>query len=132
MRFVDEAKIWVQGGDGGRGCISFRREKFVPRGGPDGGNGGKGGDIILVATNKHPTLLDLSLQQHYRAYRGQHGRGKLQQGKDGKDLEIFVPLGTIVRDGETNVILKDLVNEGDRIVVARGGKGGKGNAFFKS
>ena len=73
MRFVDEAKIWVQSGDGGKGCVSFRREKFVPRGGPDGGNGGKGGDLILVASNKHPTLLDIALQQHYRAKRGQHG-----------------------------------------------------------
>jgi len=132
MRFLDEAKIWVQSGDGGRGCASFRREKFVPRGGPDGGNGGKGGDIILVASNKHPTLLDIALQQHYRAKRGQHGKGKLQQGKQGEDREIFVPLGTIVRDSQTNNILKDLVSEGERFIVVRGGRGGRGNASFKS
>ena len=132
MRFIDEAKIWVQSGDGGRGCVSFRREKFVPRGGPDGGNGGKGGDVILVATNKHPTLLDIALQQHYRAKRGQHGKGKLQHGKNGEDCEIFVPLGTVVRDSQTNKILKDLVSEGERFIAARGGKGGRGNASFKS
>jgi GTP-binding protein len=132
MRFVDEAKIWVQSGDGGRGCVSFRREKFVPRGGPDGGNGGKGGDVILVASNKHPTLLDIALQQHYRAKRGQHGKGKSQHGKTGEDREIFVPLGTVVRDSQTNNILKDLVSEGERFIVARGGRGGRGNASFKS
>jgi GTP-binding protein len=132
MRFVDEAKIWVQSGDGGRGCVSFRREKFVPRGGPDGGNGGKGGDVILVASNKHPTLLDLALQQHYRAKRGQHGKGKLQHGKHGENREIFVPLGTVVRDSQTNNILIDLVSEGERFIVARGGRGGRGNASFKS
>jgi GTP-binding protein len=132
MRFVDEAKIWVQSGDGGRGCVSFRREKFVPRGGPNGGNGGKGGDVILVASNKHPTLLDIALQQHYRAKRGQHGKGKLQHGKNGEDREIFVPLGTLVRDSQTNNILKDLVSEGERFIAARGGRGGRGNASFKS
>jgi len=132
MRFVDEAKIWVQSGDGGRGCVSFRREKFVPRGGPDGGNGGKGGDVILVASNKHPTLLDVALQQHYRAKRGQHGKGKLQHGKNGENCEIYVPLGTVVRDSQTNNILKDLVSEGERFIAARGGRGGRGNATFKS
>ena len=132
MRFVDEAKIWVQSGDGGKGCVSFRREKFVPRGGPDGGNGGKGGDVILVASNKHPTLLDIALQQHYRAKRGQHGKGKLQQGRTGEDCEIFVPLGTVVRDSQTNNILKDLVSEGERFIAAQGGRGGRGNASFKS
>jgi len=132
MRFIDEAKIWVQSGDGGRGCVSFRREKFVPRGGPDGGDGGKGGDVILVASNKHPTLLDIALQQHYRAKRGQHGKGKLQHGKNGEDCEIFVPLGTVVRDSQTNNILKDLVSEGERFIAAQGGRGGRGNASFKS
>ena len=132
MRFVDEANIWVQSGDGGRGCVSFRREKFVPRGGPDGGNGGKGGNVILVASNKHPTLLDIALQQHYRAKRGQHGKGKLQQGKQGEDCEILLPLGTVVRDSQTNTILKDLVSEGDRFIAAVGGRGGRGNASYKS
>jgi len=132
MRFVDEVKIWVQSGDGGRGCISFRREKFIPRGGPDGGDGGKGGDIILVATNKHPTLLDISYQQHYKAQQGRHGKGKLQHGKKGEDLEILVPLGTVVRDAGNNTVLKDLTQEGERFVVASGGRGGRGNAYFKS
>ncbi|MBW1679519.1 MAG: GTPase ObgE [Deltaproteobacteria bacterium] len=132
MRFVDEATIWVQSGDGGKGCLSFRREKYVPRGGPDGGNGGRGGDIILIATNKHLTLLDHSYQQHYKAQRGQHGKGKLQHGKNGRDLEILVPLGTVVRDAESHTILKDLTREGERFVVVNGGRGGRGNASFKS
>ncbi|HNR12177.1 MAG TPA: GTPase ObgE [Thermodesulfobacteriota bacterium] len=132
MRFVDEAKIWVQGGDGGNGCSSFRREKFVPRGGPNGGNGGSGGNVVLVASNKTPTLLDHSYQQHYSAPRGEHGRGKLQHGKNGEDLEVFVPVGTLVRDAETNVELADLVHEGDRFIAAFGGRGGRGNASFKS
>lgn len=132
MRFVDEAKIWVQSGDGGKGCISFRREKYVPRGGPDGGDGGKGGDIILEASNKHSTLLDLSFQQHYKAQRGQHGKGKLQHGRNGEDLKIFVPVGTVVRDAESKAILKDLIQEGERFIVAQGGRGGRGNASFKS
>ena len=132
MRFVDEVKILVEAGDGGNGCISFRREKFVPRGGPDGGDGGRGGDVILVVTNKHLTLLDHSYQQHYRAKRGSHGKGKLQHGRKGKDLTITVPPGTVVRDIESNAVLKDLLHEGDLFVAARGGRGGKGNAFFKS
>jgi GTPase len=132
MRFVDEVTILVQAGDGGNGCVSFRREKYVPRGGPDGGNGGRGGDVILVATNKQLTLLDHSYQQHYRAERGQHGKGKQQQGKEGKDREITVPLGTVVWDAETQHVLADLVSEGERLIVARSGRGGKGNAFFKT
>ncbi|MCD6353240.1 MAG: GTPase ObgE [Proteobacteria bacterium] len=132
MRFIDEVKIWIEAGDGGDGCISFRREKFVPRGGPDGGNGGRGGDIILVVTNKHPTLLDHSYQQHYKAQRGSHGKGKVQHGRQGKDLKITVPPGTVVRDIESNAVLKDLLHEGDLFVAARGGRGGKGNTFFKS
>jgi GTP-binding protein len=132
MRFVDEAKIWVQSGEGGRGCISFRREKYVPRGGPDGGNGGKGGDVILVATDKHLTLLDHSYQQHYKAQRGQHGKGKLQQGRSGEDLEVLLPLGTVVRDAESHTILKDLTRKGERFVIVHGGRGGRGNASYKS
>lgn len=132
MRFVDEAKIWVRAGDGGKGCVSFRREKFVPRGGPDGGDGGRGGSIVLVATNKQPTLLDHSYQQYYRAPRGQHGRGSLQHGKNGEDLTIPVPLGTVVRDMATDAVLCDLVEEGQSLVVAQGGRGGRGNASFKS
>lgn len=132
MRFVDEAKIWVKAGDGGKGCVSFRREKFVPRGGPDGGDGGRGGNIVLVATNKQPTLLDHSYQQHYKAPRGQHGKGSLQHGRNGEDLTIPVPLGTVVRDMATDAVLRDLVEEGQSLVVVRGGRGGRGNASFKS
>ncbi|MBN2467085.1 MAG: GTPase ObgE [Deltaproteobacteria bacterium] len=132
MRFVDEVKIWVEAGEGGNGCVSFRREKYVPRGGPDGGDGGRGGDVVLVVADKEPTLLDLSYQQYYKAGRGQHGKGKLQHGKRGETREIFVPKGTIVRDVETDDIVQDLIHEGERCVVARGGRGGKGNAHFKS
>ena len=132
MRFVDEVKIWVQSGDGGKGCLSFRREKYVPRGGPDGGNGGRGGHVILVASNKNPTLLDHSYQQHYRAPRGAHGKGKLQHGRNAQDLEVSVPVGTVVRDAETGEILKDLTKEGERFVAVRGGRGGRGNACCRS
>jgi len=132
MRFVDVVKIWVQSGDGGNGCRSFRREKYVPRGGPDGGDGGRGGHVILVATDKNPTLLDHSYQQHYVAPRGRHGKGKQQHGKNGNDLKVPVPAGTVVRDAETGEILKDLAVPGDRFIAARGGRGGKGNAAFKS
>ncbi|MFH0812886.1 MAG: GTPase ObgE [Pseudomonadota bacterium] len=132
MRFVDEVTVWVHAGDGGNGCISFRREKYVPRGGPDGGDGGRGGHVVLAATNKHLTLLDHSYQQLYRARRGEHGKGKLQHGENGKDLEVFVPVGTVIWDAESNTVLKDLINEGEHFTVARGGRGGKGNAFFKS
>jgi GTP-binding protein len=130
MQFIDEVKIWVKGGDGGRGCVSFRREKFIPRGGPNGGDGGKGGDAILMAREGLSTLLDLKYQQHYRAKNGAHGRGKNQQGKSGEDLIISVPLGTVVKDKETGEILKDLMAEGERFLVAKGGRGGRGNARF--
>lgn len=130
MPFIDEVKIVVKGGDGGRGCVSFRRERFVPRGGPDGGNGGKGGDTILMTTEGLSTLLDLRYQQHYRAENGAHGRGKNQQGKSGEDLIIPVPLGTVVKDAETGEVLEDLFAAGDRFLAAKGGRGGRGNASF--
>ena len=130
MRFVDEVDIHVRGGDGGNGCASFRREKFVPRGGPDGGDGGKGGDVVLQATNAKQTLLDFHFQRHFRAARGAHGRGKQQAGKSGADLTLLVPVGTEVRDGDSGEILRDLTRDGDRYVVARGGDGGKGNMHF--
>ena len=130
MQFVDEVKIWVKGGDGGKGCVSFRREKFIPRGGPDGGDGGKGGDVILVAKEGLSTLLDLRYQQSYRAENGGHGRGKNQTGKDGKDLIIPVPVGTVVKEAATGEILKDLAAAGDKFLAARGGRGGRGNARF--
>ena len=132
MKFVDEVKIKVKAGDGGRGCVSFRREKFVPRGGPNGGNGGNGGDVIVEADSQLMTLLDLRYQKQYRAARGEHGRGKDQHGKRGAGRIIAVPVGTVIRDAASGDILADLKTVGDRIVVARGGRGGKGNAHFVS
>ncbi len=130
MKFVDEVRILVKAGDGGNGCVSFRREKFIPRGGPDGGDGGKGGDVILQADCQLSTLLDLTYPQTFRAQKGSHGKGKDQTGKNGKDLIIRVPVGTLVRDGETGEILQDLLFEGQRFIVAQGGRGGRGNARF--
>ncbi len=130
MRFVDEAKILVVGGHGGNGCVSFRREKYIPRGGPDGGDGGRGGNVILEATSRKQTLLDFRYKHTFRAQRGQHGRGKDQHGKSGKDLIIPVPVGTVVKDARTGEILFDFTSEGQRWIAARGGQGGRGNARF--
>jgi len=127
--FFDRAKIYVEGGRGGNGCISFRREKFVPKGGPDGGDGGDGGDVVLVVSPNLNTLRDFHYRRHYRAKKGEHGKGKNMHGRKGEDLIVPVPPGTIVMDEDGNVI-GDLVKEGDRLVVARGGKGGRGNAAF--
>ena len=129
-RFVDQAKIYVKAGNGGAGCVSFRREKFVPKGGPDGGDGGDGGDVILVADPQIHTLYDFYYQVHFRAENGRPGMGKKMKGRDGEDLILKVPVGTIVRDAETGEVLGDLVKPGQRLVVAKGGKGGKGNARF--
>ena len=123
-------KIFVQAGDGGKGCISFRREKYVPRGGPDGGDGGRGGDVILKTDGQLSTLLDFRYRQHYHANRGQHGKGKNQEGRSAPDLVLPVPRGTVVRDAETGEMLKDLTREAETFVVARGGLGGRGNARF--
>jgi len=130
MKFVDEARIYVKAGDGGRGCVSFRREKYVPRGGPNGGDGGKGGDVIVVASASHRTLLDLKYQQHHVARHGGHGEGSDRTGRNSEDVVIPVPVGTIVSDDATGEVLADLVEDGQRFVVAKGGRGGKGNAFF--
>ncbi|OGP30888.1 MAG: GTPase ObgE [Deltaproteobacteria bacterium GWA2_57_13] len=130
MKFIDEVRIKVKGGSGGRGCVSFRREKFVPRGGPNGGDGGDGGDVVALADGQLTTLLDLRYQKLYGAGRGEHGRGKDQYGKRGDDKVIAVPVGTVIRDSRTGDLLADLEAAGDRVVVARGGKGGKGNAHF--
>ncbi|MGA3206752.1 MAG: GTPase ObgE [Syntrophales bacterium] len=130
MKFIDEARIYVKAGDGGRGCVSFRREKFVPRGGPDGGNGGKGGDIIIRASENHRTLLDLKYKQHHRVKHGGHGKGADRTGRDSPDIEIIVPVGTMIRDSETGDIIADLAVDGETSVVAKGGAGGKGNAWF--
>jgi GTPase len=130
MKFVDEVKIYVHAGHGGPGCVSFRREKFVPKGGPDGGNGGKGGDVFFTASESHRTLLDLRYQQHFVAKNGGHGEGNNCSGKSSDDLEIIVPVGTVVKDFETQEVLADLSAAGQKFIVAYGGIGGKGNAHF--
>jgi GTP-binding protein len=130
MRFIDEAEILVQAGNGGNGCRSFLREKFRPKGGPDGGDGGKGGDVVLLSDNKRNTLLELHVQKHYRAEPGRPGRGKNQHGRKGKDRIIRVPVGTLIRDDEDRGILEDLSAPGQRFVAAGGGRGGRGNARF--
>jgi len=130
MKFVDEAKIYVKAGHGGHGCVSFRREKFVPKGGPDGGDGGKGGDVIFRATESHHTLLDLKYKQHQIAKNGGHGSGNHRTGKSAEDLEIAVPVGTIVKNMETGEEIVDLSQAGQTFIVAHGGIGGKGNAHF--
>jgi GTP-binding protein len=130
MGFVDEAVISVQSGDGGRGCVSFRREKYIPKGGPDGGDGGNGGNAIIRATKRLHTLTDYSLRKHFKAQHGRPGRGKGQTGKDGKDIILEVPLGTIIYDQESGELLADLIQEDQEIFVIPGGKGGKGNQHF--
>jgi len=132
MKFVDEAEIEVRGGHGGAGCVSFLREKYRPKGGPDGGNGGAGGDVVLVVDPSLTTLLDFKYQPRLTAKRGEHGRGKEQHGHRGADAVARVPPGTIVRDLETGEQLADLGMPGARIVVARGGRGGRGNASYKT
>ncbi len=130
--FVDSARVYVKAGSGGRGCVSFRREKYVPRGGPDGGDGGRGGSIFFVASSHVGTLIDFHYRQHFKAPRGGHGRGKQMHGQGGEDLIIPVPPGTVVRDEERREVIADLTHLGQRVLVARGGKGGRGNAHFKS
>lgn len=128
--FVDRAVIEIIAGTGGSGAESFRRETGVPRGGPNGGDGGRGGDIILVADGQLTTLLDFSYRRHYKADRGQHGMGSNKTGRGGSDLELRVPPGTVVRDADTQELVGELLEEGDRLVVAKGGRGGRGNARF--
>jgi GTP-binding protein len=128
--FVDEVKIFVKAGRGGNGACSFRREKYVPRGGPDGGDGGNGGDVVMTASRRLTTLLDLRYQQQYEAKDGGPGGGSRSHGKTAPDVVIPVPLGTIVKDDQTGEILADLTGEGQSHVVARGGRGGRGNSHF--
>src|SRR5262245_18239857 len=132
MHFVDEVRVSVSAGDGGDGCSAFRREKFMPLGGPAGGDGGKGGDIVFEAHERYTTLLDLSNRRILRAERGENGRGKDQSDKGGADTVIQVPPGTQVYDNDTNELLADLDKQGARFVVARGGRGGRGNIHFRS
>ncbi len=128
--FIDKAKVFVKGGDGGNGCVAFRREKFIPKGGPAGGDGGRGGSVIFIADKNIHTLLDFKNKKHYKAERGRHGEGSKKTGKSGEDLIVRVPVGTVVKDVETGNIIGDLIKEGDKLVVARGGRGGRGNATF--
>ncbi|MCA9244059.1 MAG: GTPase ObgE [Phycisphaerales bacterium] len=130
--FVDVVEIYAQGGRGGDGCVSFRREKYVPKGGPDGGDGGHGGSVILVADEKISTLLQLSGRHHWRADSGKPGSGSNRHGKSASDLIVPVPAGTLVYDADSGRLLKDLVDDGDTAPVARGGRGGRGNARFAS
>ncbi len=132
VKFIDEANIYLKAGDGGRGCISFRREKYVPRGGPNGGDGGNGANVVIVARRNMSSLLDQRYQRHYKGKRGAHGRGKNQHGKNAEELYIPVPVGTLIKDLETGETLGDLTKDGETLIVAKGGKGGKGNARFVS
>jgi len=128
--FIDEAQIWVKAGDGGAGCVGFRREKFVPKGGPDGGDGGKGGSVYFQAVENLDTLLDFAGKHHWRAENGQPGSGSNKHGADGQDLVIPVPPGTLIYDTDLDLLLKDLNEIGLKVCVCRGGKGGKGNKAF--
>ncbi|MBI2217091.1 MAG: GTPase ObgE [Candidatus Rokubacteria bacterium] len=128
--FVDEIDVFVKGGDGGAGCISFRREKFVPRGGPDGGDGGSGGSIWLEADPALTTLLDYHYKRHYEAERGQHGKGANRHGASGDDLTLRVPVGTVVKDRDAGALLGDLTVPGQRLLAIAGARGGRGNARF--
>ncbi|OLB09425.1 MAG: hypothetical protein AUH18_11060 [Candidatus Rokubacteria bacterium 13_2_20CM_69_10] len=130
--FVDEIEIFVKGGDGGAGCVSFRREKYVPYGGPDGGDGGHGGSVWLEADPALTTLLDYHYKRHYQAERGQHGKGANRHGAGGDDLTLRVPVGTVVSDRESDETLGDLTGPGQRILVQAGARGGRGNARFAS
>lgn len=132
MKFVDEAKIKVMAGAGGNGCLSFRREKFIPFGGPDGGDGGDGGDVYLLADTQVNTLIDFRYQRHFKAERGEHGRGRLCSGARGEDLVIKVPVGTEAWDDDTNELIGDLTEAGHKLMVAKGGWHGLGNARYKS
>lgn len=132
MKLVDEAEIQVSAGNGGNGCVGFRREKFIPLGGPDGGDGGDGGSVWLVADENLNTLVDFRHQRQFRAQRGQNGMGRQMYGKGGDDLVITVPVGTVVTNVETDEVIGDMTAHGDRLLVAKGGKGGLGNMHFKS
>lgn len=128
--FIDEAKIRVKAGDGGNGCVAFRREKYVPRGGPSGGDGGKGGDVYLESSERHNTLVHFRFNPEYKAERGRHGEGSNRAGREGEDIVLKVPVGTIVYDQESGDRLHDFSRADERMVIAHGGRGGRGNARF--
>jgi GTP-binding protein len=128
--FIDEVVIQVKAGDGGNGCLAFRREKFIPRGGPSGGDGGRGGDVAMVASEHHNTLLHFRFNPEHKAERGRHGEGSNRTGREGKDVDLPVPVGTVVYDAGTGELIHDFTVSGERFVVAKGGRGGRGNARF--
>jgi GTP-binding protein len=132
MKFLDQAKIYIRSGDGGHGCVSFRREKFIEYGGPNGGDGGRGGDVTVVAVDNLNTLIDFRYQQHIKAKNGRPGMGRNMTGADGDGAEIKVPVGTQIMDEDRDHVIADLTEAGQRIVLARGGRGGRGNTAFKS
>ena len=132
MKFLDQAKIYVKAGNGGSGSASFRREKFIEFGGPDGGDGGNGGSIVLIASKNLNTLIDFRYQQHFKAEKGQDGRGKKKTGKNGKDLILKVPIGTQIFEEDNNTLIEDLTKSEQKMIIADGGKGGLGNVRFKS
>jgi GTP-binding protein len=129
-RFLDEAVIAVQSGNGGRGCVSFRRERFIPKGGPDGGDGGGGGSVFIEATTRTRTLADFDSRRHFKAQDGRPGSGRNRTGKNGRDVLIEVPVGTVILDEDTGEEVADLVRDGQRVRIAAGGRGGKGNQHF--
>src|ERR1700674_3891907 len=132
MQFLDSAKVYVRSGDGGAGCVSFRREKFIEFGGPDGGDGGKGGDIVVVGADNLNTLIDYRYQQHFRAQNGRGGAGLNRTGAGGEDLALRVPVGTQILDEDNETVIADFTREGQRRVLLRGGDGGFGNTHYKS
>jgi len=132
MKFVDEAKIYVEAGKGGNGCVSFRREKFVPRGGPDGGDGGKGGDVIITGKKNLTSLMDFRYKRVYRAENGKHGSGKNKTGREGRDITIHVPLGTVVYGEDGDPLLCEITQDNESHVIAKGGRGGRGNSRFQT
>ena len=132
MSFVDEAKFYVKGGDGGNGCVSFRREKYVPKGGPNGGDGGRGGSVYLKSVARVQSLIEFKYRSHFKAGRGGHGQGKDKHGANGADLVIEVPTGSVIKDSDSGEMLADLIEDGQQYTAARGGKGGLGNSHFAS
>ncbi|MBD5405698.1 GTPase ObgE [bacterium] len=132
MKFLDQAKIYLEAGDGGNGCLSFRREKYIEFGGPNGGDGGNGGNIIFKAVKNLNTLIDFRYQQHFRAEKGRGGEGSERTGRSGKDLIIKVPVGTEILAEDKETVLADMVNDGEEILIAKGGRGGFGNAHYKT
>jgi GTP-binding protein len=130
MRFIDEVKIKIKAGDGGNGCMAFRREKFVPRGGPSGGDGGRGGDVIMISSQRHNTLMHFRFNPEHKGERGEHGMGSNCSGSDGKSVTLQVPVGTVVYNLETGELIHDFATPDDMVVIARGGRGGRGNQHF--